>query len=174
VIKKKCIKCGKTLPLNKFAVRTGSKDGYRNSCLKCENKRKSIHARLKHDLTFDRHNRYINSNTKMRKAISCLNIHKRRGYEIKITSKEIVDMMDNTTHCPICGIELDYNRYPIDIWKMPSVDRLNNEVFMTPNNVWIICRKCNTAKGDLSIKDFLLYCDRISNNIKQTELGRYL
>jgi len=163
---KVCIVCNKSLPLNEFAQRKDAKDGHRNACLVCENKRKSIHATKNKTMTTARHQRYINANVKSRKATSAISSHRNRGYEILITSAEIKKKMDETVCCPLCGQEIDYSRTPKDIFKMPSVDRINNESYLSIDNTWIICRRCNTAKGNLPLKEFVEYCKRIGQNCR--------
>jgi Zn-finger nucleic acid-binding protein len=97
-------------------------------------------------------------------ASSVKSTHKVRGHEIIITLDEIEKLAIETTHCPICGVKLDYGR----ITKMgksqmnsPSLDRKDNEKHLSIHNTWIICKECNTTKGSKTFKEFITYCNEV-------------
>lgn len=159
-----CIACKEHKPLKSFSKRSNSNDGHRNTCITCENKRKSNHAKNNKVMTKERHERYINRNVLSRKATSAIDSHRRRGFIVNLKSSDIKNMFENTKTCPLCGKKLNYDRNPKDVFSMPSVDRKNNEKILDKTNVWIICRGCNTSKRDMDLETFIKYCKHISNN----------
>lgn len=58
-------------------------------------------------------------------------------------------------NCMVCGNKIDYSfdagNKPLS--NGPSFDRWNNNKGYVPGNVNIICRRCNTFKGSMSITD---------------------
>lgn len=59
------------------------------------------------------------------------------------------------THCVCCSNELDYTTSGRNPFGGPSLDRVDNDEGYVKGNVAVICRRCNTAKSDRSIKDFI-------------------
>ena len=49
-------------------------------------------------------------------------------------------------------------------WKpsSPTLDRLNNEIVMTKENVAIVCYVCNATKRDRTFKQFVDYCSAVA------------
>ena len=71
-----------------------------------------------------------------------------------------------TTHCPYCGVELDWQR---GLGKggrdsSPSLDRINNEKELRLDNIEIICHRCNSTKYNRTKKEFIDYCIKIADN----------
>lgn len=58
------------------------------------------------------------------------------------------------TSCHYCGSEPD----PIN-----GVDRIDNEHGYTPSNVVTACARCNYAKRDMSVAEFLAWAEQITN-----------
>jgi hypothetical protein len=53
--------------------------------------------------------------------------------------------LDNMELCPCCGIHMLQGGN----WKTsPSVDRLDNNVGYSEDNIWVICGSCNSKKSD--------------------------
>lgn len=70
------------------------------------------------------------------------------GLEFSIT----VDDLKWPTHCPVLGIELNYDggRGAAGRDNSPSLDRWNNEVGYTPHNTVVISFRANSLKRDAS------------------------
>lgn len=76
---------------------------------------------------------------------------KDRGVEFSITLEDIV--VPNI--CPLLGIPLkkgDVKAGP----NSPSLDRKNNDLGYVKGNVWVISRRANIAKNDLSLAELEL------------------
>jgi len=89
------------------------------------------------------------------RALIAINNHKHRGYDVRITTDELVELYKATTHCPICGIELCHaygSKGQRD--NAASIDRKENSKVMTKENIWIICQRCNTMKGNQTMKEY--------------------
>ena len=97
-------------------------------------------------------------------ASSVISTHKRSGYLINVTLDEMEQLSKETTHCPLCGVELDYRRLTKkgkSQMNSPSLDRINNDKNLSTHNTWIICKECNTTKGSKTLKEFIAYCKMI-------------
>ena len=74
-------------------------------------------------------------------------------------------MASNTDHCEICGCELNWGKvgkYGSPLDNSPTLDRTNNEDFLAPHNVQIVCRNCNMTKNARNMKEFVEYCKMIA------------
>jgi 5-methylcytosine-specific restriction endonuclease McrA len=93
--------------------------------------------------------------------------HRARGFDVKITTDELVKIMENTSICPICGEPLTYGCYKGDINKrnLPSVDRKDNHKTMTKENTWVICFACNVAKGEMTMDEFKQYISTVHRRL---------
>jgi hypothetical protein len=97
-------------------------------------------------------------------ARSSIRCHKTRGYEINLTTDQLMDLAGKTERCFYCGAELRYgfkggNRQHLDA---PTVDRIHNGKTIDLENVRIICRLCNVTKGPRTHPEFIDYCKRIA------------
>lgn len=102
-------------------------------------------------------------------ANQAIGSHRRKGHVINITIDELYDYALDKKNCPICGVSLSWGKKNGHIRShSPSLDRINNEPELNINNIWIICARCNAAKGDMNMKDFVEYC---KNVVKRSEMG---
>jgi hypothetical protein len=145
---KECNWCHKIKSLSSFPKDKTMKSGYKNICKDCVNiwRKKNPHRC---------------------RATRTISGHKLQGMKVEITTSELEQLLENTTNCSICGIELKPDLgegyYP----NSPSVDRLNNETTLNIDNIWVVCRKCNTTKQNRSMKEFYHYCEFITNKFKK-------
>jgi len=65
------------------------------------------------------------------------------------------------THCPILGIELEYNSYESSNDNSPSIDRINPLIGYEKDNVWVISNKANRMKNDASKEDLVKFARSI-------------
>jgi hypothetical protein len=77
---------------------------------------------------------------------------KRGAYEDGCCDEFIANPPDD---CLCCGQPLDYNTKGRNPFGGPSLDKVDNDLGYIKCNVAIICRRCNTAKSDRKIPDFI-------------------
>lgn len=76
----------------------------------------------------------------------------KRGYECTITPSDIV-IPEN---CPCCGVRLEVRTGPSkkgQIPTSPSLDQIDAKQGYTPDNIAVICWRCNQLKHDASIAE---------------------
>lgn len=156
-----CFKCGKDKPESEFyKTCTKQKKAHRSYCKECMSKFQKEHGK-EHSIATTK---YLMSHPHRGWASSVMASHKRNGYIINVTLDEIEKLAKETTHCPLCGRELDYTRLNKDgknQYNSPSLDRIDNDNHLSSHNTWIICKECNTTKGSRTLKEFKEYCKKI-------------
>lgn len=106
---------------------------------------------------------WINRHPHFRWARSSFYTHKACGHEMLMTVGELEQKAKDATECPYCGVEF--------VWKCglgfrsssPTLDRIYNGNTITNENTEIICRRCNSSKGDRTRDSFLEYCKMIAD-----------
>lgn len=77
------------------------------------------------------------------------------GLIVLITVRELIEKASRVKHCPYCGKELDYSRGKgAPKINSPSLDRINNEEILRPDNTQVICLSCNAAKQKKSHAEY--------------------
>jgi hypothetical protein len=83
---------------------------------------------------------------------------KKRGLEFTITHRDI----EIPSTCPLLGIPIELgvgtghsNR------ASPSLDRIDNSLGYTKDNVWVISRLANTMKNSASIEELLAFSKNV-------------
>lgn len=77
---------------------------------------------------------------------------KTSGLEFSIEVSDIVI----PDHCPIIGLALNMNSGRSGAYKnSPSLDRIDNDLGYTKDNIWVISQKANAMKGSAT-KDELV------------------
>ncbi len=78
---------------------------------------------------------------------------KRDGLPCNIT----LENMDWPTHCPIFGVELDYNRTTAGDRKIrtnsPTIDRRTNNLGYVIGNAFVISHRANRIKSDATVEE---------------------
>lgn len=96
-------------------------------------------------------------------SISCKKMDSR--FTVTLTVDELVKKA--TTHCPLCGCELNYGSKGQGKAKVescsPSLDRIDNSNIVSNDNTWVICFKCNATKSDRTLQEFIDYCKKIAS-----------
>lgn len=64
-------------------------------------------------------------------------------------------------NCVYCGFEFDI--FSSDTRVTGSMDRIDQELTMTPSTVQWICYECNRSKGIRTHEEFVKYCKTISS-----------
>ena len=76
-----------------------------------------------------------------------------------ITQTYLAELFRTTTHCQCCGTELSLvyepreSRHLRSNPKSPSIDRVDNQIGYTRENIAVICWGCNYRKTDLTLAD---------------------
>lgn len=96
---------------------------------------------------------------------------KNRGYEFSLTDEKVKELI--FSNCYYCGEEPKinkgeerYNRSGLE-FKRNGIDRLNNEIGYTDENVVTCCEACNRAKMCLDHDDFLTLIKKIYLNLEK-------
>lgn len=147
-MKKYCSSCRETKGRAAFNKDARTIDGYATRCRECMNK---YHELFRHS--------YKEQHPQAFRARATINNHRIKGIDIKVSREELEKLFE-TTHCPICGCEFDKTR-TISNGNSPSLDRLNNENELRIDNVWVICKKCNITKSNRTMKEFYDYCKTV-------------
>ena len=90
-------------------------------------------------------------------------------FDLEVSDFELIEF------CPILGIKLEVGSE--NIHSSYSLDRIDNTLGYTKNNVKLISRRANTIKGDSSISEIKSLIEYIKNssslisNIKNSKLG---
>lgn len=84
---------------------------------------------------------------------------KQKGIEFSIS----IDDLQETTHCPLLGIELSFSNTRSNKSNSPSIDRINPAIGYVPGNVWIVSARANQIKNDATIEEL----ERILCNLKK-------
>ena len=99
-------------------------------------------------------------------AKSSIRSHQRAGYEVAVTTAQLIELAKNTTNCFYCGEEMDwkYKGGNQQFRRAPTVDRFQNGRILDIGNIKIICRLCNTTKGPRTHEEFINYCKKIAGS----------
>jgi len=90
--------------------------------------------------------------------------HRSRGYDVSgLSRSDLEEKAEATEFCPICGVRLNWDfaarkRHDGDT---PTLDRIHNDNVLTPENVWVVCHRCNGAKGAMSFAEFVRHCQTV-------------
>lgn len=117
----------------------------------CLNWQKRQYAQRADDFRADRR-AYWNDNPEVKMFLGVRSRARKRGYECTITAKDIV-IPEN---CPCCGVKLEVRNGPAKqgaIPTSPSLVRINPKRGYAPDNIAVICWRCNTLKNDASIAE---------------------
>jgi hypothetical protein len=98
--------------------------------------------------------------------------HKTKGCDVSGLPKGALEKMGSeATHCPICTLPLEWDKRPKrgepGQPTAPTLDRVYNDTVLTPDNVWIVCARCNEAKGSMRFDEFLLYCRSVADRYEE-------
>ena len=125
------------------------------------NATKNVYRDRNRDRINAHHLEWVNGDVNRVKKIWCansINNHTNRGHNVTITKEELFEITKKSDYCPICGVELKWKQGEGFGPTNPTMDRIDNELDINTNNVWILCAKCNTHKSDKTMKEFIEYC----------------
>lgn len=94
---------------------------------------------------------------------------KNRKYSCDLTNEEVKSLI--FLNCAYCGAVpeqecriVGLGRKRFLAFKYNGLDRVDNNIGYTSNNVLPCCIRCNRGKGDLSLEDFIEWLKNISQN----------
>jgi 5-methylcytosine-specific restriction endonuclease McrA len=90
--------------------------------------------------------------------------HEKLGMKVEVTVDEALEVLTKTNGiCRYCGRTMVRGKGKMHNLS-PSLDRINNEMVLTKDNIQFICKECNTTKGDRPHSDFIAYLKQIVAN----------
>ncbi len=93
-----------------------------------------------------------------------------RDYCFELTKEEfIIRLHKNCYYCNRIPEQKAYNKNKTDYILYNGLDRVDNALGYTPDNIVTCCKHCNRAKMSLSKNQFLQLINDIYNNLKLNE-----
>lgn len=184
-----CNKCGEIKSINEFSKDLSKKDKLSSLCKKCKSEHKKKYYKNNTEKCREYSKKYREKNPERYKKIrkrwrennpeyqkeyrknnpvkhwsyATIKNHRSKGFKILFESKDLILIAKNTKKCPICDCKLDW-KYGTGLNdNTPNLDRINNEKILTLDNTQIICWRCNRAKGQMNMKEFINYCKHIAD-----------
>lgn len=145
---RKCQNCKQILPISDYHNSIRGKNGKQYTCKHCMS---NYHYKK---YRRDPHASWVTGT---------MTNHRKSGHNILFTKEWLLNLAKNTSNCPLCGESIDWEVGNKRILQQnsPSLDRKNNAIDLTEEEVWIICYRCNSAKGPHTVQEFLNYCKHI-------------
>ena len=153
--KRICSSCGKELPESAFSKDCRHPTRRLSQCIKCRN----LHQKEMRDKLIA--NGISSPYRKRQWALATIRSHRKSGNKIIITTDQLTELAEETTHCKWCGRELQWETGKGVNSTCPTLDRRNNESFLDIDNVDIICLSCNAGKGKQSEEEFRRYIKKM-------------
>jgi len=178
---KACTKCGEVKSFDDFHKDKNYKDNRTGWCKECTREQHREHYKQnKSEVLKKQKVYYENNKQKILKRMGAyqkkhlrefwvtgtLHSHKHSGKKICISRKELLSFVYDSKTCEICGCNLNWTSKGKKgrlVNNSPTLDRINNEDFLAPHNVQIVCHSCNTRKHIGTMKEFVDYCKMIAD-----------
>jgi hypothetical protein len=95
-----------------------------------------------------------------------LDNHRLMGYKVEATINVLVAKLLHNPVCPYCNSELNLygTGHRMD---GPSMDRVDNGMTITNDNVQFVCRRCNANKGARTHEEFVDYAAMVINRMSE-------
>ena len=158
---RRCKNCGNQYPVADFEYKVCGWRGGMFSCEECRNKSRKNSKKRRDELR--KMNPFLYRTLKfLAKRLNKI--------DPDITVSWLECLFRETKHCTCCGQVLTAEIKPISImdYAYPTVDRRDNTVHYTRENIAIICGRCNNRKSDMSVSDvemLLAYMTKRNNAI---------
>ena len=151
-VTKRCSKCGEVKASGEFYKQKTTRDGLNSWCKECTNQN-CKDRRKKEPGKYNAYQKeYYIKNSENVWAYRTLSQH--GGMHLL---DDVRKAAKRTKFCPICRCELKYCNGPQKA-NSATLDRIDNMEIVAPDDIWIICRRCNTTKSDRSMAEFVSYC----------------
>ena len=134
---KKCTKCGETKPISEFGKHKRSKDGHAWRCLECSIKNSQEYRRTPAGVY----------------QILCGNANFFQKCTVEMTRSEFIDWYNAESKiCAYCDMPETLINKTGDVWnnrmERLEVDRIDNNIGYTLDNMVLACPRCNMIKSD--------------------------
>ncbi len=174
---KHCAKCGTSKPVSEFYANSKSRGfstycktnqiAYNNSTANKEKKReynRDYHQRLceqDKDLGKQQYAKMLDglksrpARLKANRFLAYTNA-RRMIVDSRVTAEFLEKLFNTVRHCECCGCEMCISLPEVKGQKRSnaaSIDRIDNSKGYEPENIGVICLKCNARKRDMSLSD---------------------
>lgn len=174
---KTCSKCNTELLLSSFGPRKGCKDGVNTICRVCASKKSLAYYHANEHVKKRQNALQKTPKHRERKRLIMRRIHDRdpqkamldvvkrrsvkQGRTFALVSSDIVI----PEVCPCCSVKLVRGDKRVTTTS-PSVDRIENSKGYLPDNIWVICNRCNMLKGDASPVELRRIADAVDRRLQ--------
>ena len=162
-----CKWCNCKKSIDDFSIDKRNKDLHNGVCKECLIGYRKNYYKCNKTRIITNNKKWSRENPIRIRALNTIKHHSNKNNIINISVDEVVDLLEKSVYCPICGQKFTstINGHQRNA---PSLDRLNNEKELRVDNVWVICRKCNSTKLDRTMKEFYEYCNNVVTKFKNT------
>lgn len=115
-----------------------------------------------HAQEMNRARQYREANPYKDWALRVVSVHKTKRFNVELNSTELETLARKTANCNLCNVPLDWIKRTQTNPSSPTLDRTDNENTLTEATVQIVCKRCNTAKSDMTLKAFIDYCEMVA------------
>lgn len=152
-----CSVCGEEKRLREFPKKYTLYKDIKPICRTCSEEK--VKEKLK-ITSRNRYKKHKESDPYIMWARGTINNHKKKGFQVDMSVKELAESARHTPHCNLCGCTLVWNGNIVTSLSA-TLDRINNEDVMSKDNTQILCHRCNRMKGSMSVEEFIYYCSNI-------------
>ena len=155
---KRCYACRETKHITEFYKNHSRPDGLNSECKACAKERNKKYN------TSEAYKKWVKKHPHYAWAKSSIKSHKRKGFEVQITVKELAEIAKESKSCPFCGNIFSWNQGNGNgklHHNSPTLDRIDNGKIISDDSIQIICHRCNTTKSGRTMKEFIEYCKSI-------------
>jgi hypothetical protein len=134
-----------------------------------QNKARDKNYRQAHKDTIKNYMLNYTADPKNRIRMLCYNAARRaKSRQLEYSGKiEELLISNPPLYCACCGVILDYVRGKGNNPKAPSIDRVDSSKGYIPNNIEIICVRCNLVKTDGTIAEHELIVQYMKEHLCQ-------
>lgn len=104
----------------------------------------------------------LNKNKKLTWSGKSICNHEKDGCTVKFDKFQLHEKIKHIEHCNYCNIKLTWGYGKGHSQSSPTLDRVNNEKIMTLDNVQVLCRQCNTSKGNRTHAEYIVHCTNMT------------
>ena len=83
---------------------------------------------------------YVSNHPNRIKSRNTIYRHKRKGFLVNLSARDVEAMFDKSNYCPQCGRKFTEPR-------LKTLDRINDNKVMAIETVQVLCLKCNSANA---------------------------
>jgi len=154
---KKCSQCRIEWPLDRFGGRKTSSDGLNGICKTCIG-HKNYEWKVRNPVSYLCSNMLAQAKRRARSS----------GRAFNLTLEDLQRLV--VSYCPVLGTELTW-KYDHGLGlgaHSPSLDRIDNSLGYTPDNVAIISHRANSMKNAATVEELQAILDYMQNPHKAT------